>query len=163
MDLVVPPQLSEKISTQAGEDSELDLLETGKLNYFFTREDLPNSTKIHEDFCIFICLNVSSQSDKSIDPTLLSKCVCFCMPFVDTKEVDSSHIVYGYLRKKDLNREISQSIATRFSYLHREAKEKAKAEENSFSGDIKPTGRTLCFIGKEFNTFLNQLRRSAKK
>ena len=72
------PQLSEKISTLAGEDRELDLFEKGKDNYYFTRkEDLPNSTKIHEEFLMFICHNISSQSDKSLYPSLLSKCICF--------------------------------------------------------------------------------------
>jgi midasin (ATPase involved in ribosome maturation) len=33
-----PPQLSEKISTLAGEEPELDLYETGKENFFFTRK-----------------------------------------------------------------------------------------------------------------------------
>ena len=54
------PQLSEKISTLAGEEPELDLYETGKDNYFFTRKkDMPNSTIIHEDFLMFICHNIS--------------------------------------------------------------------------------------------------------
>ena len=35
-----PSQLSEKISTLVGEDSELDLFETGKENYYFTRKKM---------------------------------------------------------------------------------------------------------------------------
>ena len=43
---------------------------------------------------MFICLNISSQSDKSLDPSLLSKCICFCMPPVDSKEIDNAQILY---------------------------------------------------------------------
>ena len=149
------PQLSEKISTLAGEDPELDLFETGKDNYFFTRKgDLPNSTKIHEDFLMFICHNISSQSDKSLDPSLLSKCICFCMPPVDSKEIDSAQILYGSLIQNNLERKICQSNATRLSFVHKFVKDKSKIEEDSFSGDLQPTGRTLGFIGKEFKKYL---------
>lgn len=103
-----PPQLAEKISTLAGEDPEL--YETGKDNYFFTRKkDIPNSTLIHEDFLMFICHNISSQSDKSLDPSLLSKCNCFCMSPVDSKEIDSAQMVYGSFIKNGLKRKICQS------------------------------------------------------
>lgn len=80
----------------AGEDPELDLYETGKDNYFFTRKkDIPNSTLIHEDFLIFLCHNISSHSDKSLDPSLLSKCNCFSMPPDDNKEIDNTQMMYG--------------------------------------------------------------------
>ena len=114
------PQLSEKISTLVGEDPELDLYETGKDKYFFTRKnDLPNSTKIHDDFLMFICHNISSQSDKSLDPSLLSKCICFCMPPVDSREIDSAQVLYGSLIKNNLDRKICQSSATRLSFVHK--------------------------------------------
>ena len=149
------PQLSEKISTLAGEEPELDLFEKGKDNYFFTRKDnIPNSTKINEDFLMFICHNISSQSDKSLDPSLLSKCICFCMPPVDSKEIDSAQILYGSLIKNNLERKICQSNATRLSFVHKFVKDKSKIEEESFSGDLQPTGRTLGFIGKEFRKYL---------
>ena len=150
------PQLSEKISTLAGENPELDLYETGKDKYFFTRKnDLPNSTKIHDDFLMFICHNISSQSDKSLDPSLLSKCICFCMPPVDSKEIDSAQVLYGSLIKNNLDRKICQSSATRLSFVHKFVKDKSRIEEDSFSGDLQPTGRTLGFIGKEFKKYLN--------
>jgi len=58
------------------EEPELDLYETGKDNYFFTRKkDIPNSALIHEDFLVLICHNISSQSDKSLDhPNLYASC-----------------------------------------------------------------------------------------
>ena len=150
------PQLSEKISTLAGEEPELDLFETGKDDYFFTRkEGMPNSTKIHDDFLMFICHNISSQSDKFLDPSLLSKCICFCMPPVDSKEIDSAQILYGSFIKNNLDRKICQSSATRLSFVHKYVKDKSKIEEDSFSGDLQPTGRTLGFIGKEFMKYLS--------
>jgi len=153
-----PPQLAEKISTLAGEEPELDLYETGKDNYFFTRKkDIPNSTLIHEDFLMFICHNISSQSDKSLDPSLLSKCNCFCMPPVDSKEIDSAQMLYGSFIKNGLERKICQSSATRFSFVHKFVKDKAKIEEDSFSGDFQPTGRTLGFIGKEFHKYYENI------
>jgi MoxR-like ATPase len=149
-----PPQLSEKISTLAGEEPELDLYETGKDNYFFTRKkNIPNSTLIHEDFLMFICHNISTQNDKSLDPSLLSKCNCFCMPPVDSKEIDSAQMLYGSFIKNGLERKICQTSATRFSFVHKFVKDKSKVEEDSFSGDLQPTGRTLGFIGKEFHKY----------
>ena len=153
-----PPQLSEKISTLAGEEPELDLYETGKDNYFFTRKKgIPNSTLIHEDFLMFICHNISSQNDKSLDPSLLSKCNCFCMPPVDSKEIDSAQMLYGSFIKNGLERKICQTSATRFSFVHRFVKDKARVEEDSFSGDLQPTGRTLGFIGKEFHKYYENI------
>lgn len=102
---------------------------------------------------MFICHNISSQSDKSLDPSLLSKCNCFCMPPVDSKEIDSAQMLYGSFIKNGLERKICQSSATRFSFVHRFVKEKARVEEDSFSGDLQPTGRTLGFIGKEFHKY----------
>ena len=149
------PQLSEKLSTLTGEEPEIDLFETGKDNFLFTRKkNIPNSTQIHEDFLMFICHNISSQSDKSLDPSLLSKCICFCMPPIDNKEIDSAQILYGALIKNDLDRKICQTSATRLSFVHKFAKNKSKIEEDSFSGDLQPTGRTLGFIGKEFSSYL---------
>ena len=150
-----PSQLSEKISTLVGEDSELDLFEIGKDNYYFIRKKIiPNSTQINDDFLIFICHNISFQNDKSLDPSLLSKCICFCMPPVDSKEIDSAQILYGSLVRDDLDKKISQTTAIRLSFVHRYVKEKSKKEEESFSGDLHPTGRTLGFIGKEFKKFI---------
>ena len=123
-------QLSEKISTLGGENPELDLYETGKENYFFTRKkEVENSTLIHEDFLVFISYNISSQNDKNLDHSLLSKCLCFCMTPSDSKEIDSAQIIYGSLVKNKLNSKICQTAATRFSYVHKFAKEKAKNEE----------------------------------
>ena len=148
-----PPQLAEKISTMAGKEPELDLYETGKDNYFFTRKkDIPNSTFIHEDFFMFICHNIS-QSDGSLDSSLISKCNCFCMSSIDNKEIDIAQILYGHFIKNGLERAISQSIATRFSFVHKFVKDKAKLEEDYFSGDLQPNGRTLGFIGKEFHKY----------
>ena len=42
---------------------------------------------------------------------------------------------------------------TRFSFVHSFVKDKARVEEDSFSGDLQPTGRTLGFIGKEFHKY----------
>ena len=77
-----PPQLAKKNINFSREKPELDLYETGKENYFFTRKrDIPNSVLFHEDYLVLICHNISSQSDKSLDhPSLLSKCNCFCIP-----------------------------------------------------------------------------------
>ena len=142
----------------AGEEPELDLYETGKDNYFFTRKkDIPNSTVIHEDFLMLICHNISSQSDKSLDPSLLSKCNCFCMPPVDSKEIDSVQMLYGSFIKNGLERKICQASATRFSFVHKFVKEKTKIEEDSFSGDFQPTGRTLGFTGKEFHKYYENI------
>ena len=50
-----PPQLVEKIIILISKDPELDLLETGKNKYFFTKkEKKANSTKINDNFFIFI-------------------------------------------------------------------------------------------------------------
>jgi hypothetical protein len=152
-----PSQLSEKISTLVGEDSELDLFETGKENYYFTRKkNVPNSTQINDNFLIFICNNISSQNDKLLDPSLLSKCICFCMPPVDSKEIDSAQLLYGSLIRNKLDNKISQSTATRLSFVHKYVKEKSKKEEEFFSGDLQPTGITIGFIGKEFKKFLKE-------
>ena len=100
-----PSQLSEKISTFVGEDSELDLFEIGKDNYYFIRKKIiPNSTQINDD--IFIYHNISFQNDKSLDPSLLSKCICFCMSPVESKEIDSAQILYGSLIRNDLDKKI---------------------------------------------------------
>ena len=152
---VLHPNFQKKYQTLVGEDSELDLFETGKDNYFFTRKkNIPNSTQINDDFLIFICLNIFYQNDKSLDPSLLSKCICFYMPPVDSKEIDSAQILYGSLVRNDLDKKISQTTATRLSFVHRYVKEKSIKEEESFSGDLHPTGRTLGFIGKEFKKFI---------
>ena len=117
------------------------------------KKDIPNSTYINDNFFMFICHNISSENDKCIDPSLLSKCICFCMPPIDAREIDSAQILYGSLVKNNLGRKICQSSATRLSFIHKFVKEKAKIEEDSFSGDLQPTGRTLGFIGKEFKKY----------
>ena len=148
------PQFSEKLATLAGDNPELDLLETGKANYFFTRkENVDNSIKIHENFFLFMCHNIHSQNDKSLDPSLLSKSICFCMTPTDSKDIDTAQIIYGTLIKNELKEKLCQTTATRLAYVHKYAKEKAKREEESFSGDLSPSGRTLGFIGKEFRKF----------
>ena len=78
------------------------------------------------------------------------------MPPVDSKEIDSTQILYGSLIGNDLDKKISQSTATRLSFVHRYVKEKSKKEEEFFSGDLQPTGITIGFIGKEFNTFYSK-------
>jgi hypothetical protein len=74
---------------------------------------------IHEDFQMFICHNISSQNDKSLDPSLLSKCNCFCMPPIDSKEIDSAQMLYGSFIKNGLEKRISQLSATRFSFFYK--------------------------------------------
>lgn len=82
------PQLSEKISTLVGEHPELDLYETGKDTNFFTRKrGLSNSTLVHEDFLNFFSHNISSQNDKSLDPSLLSKFLCFACLLLIVKKL----------------------------------------------------------------------------
>ena len=128
-----PYQLSEKISTLVGEDSELDLFETCKDNYFFTRnKNIPNSTQINDDFLIFICLNIFYQNDKSLDPSLLSKCICFYMPPVDSKEIDSAQILYGSLICNDLDKKISQSMQLDFLLYTDMLKKNLKKKKNLF-------------------------------
>jgi hypothetical protein len=95
-----------------------------------------------------------------LDPSLVSKCIYFCLPQIDYKEIDSAQILYGLFiknekidGKKILTRNIWQSIATRLSFLPKFIKEKPK---NFFSGDLRPNGRTLGFIGNKFNKFLEE-------
>ena len=154
------PQLSEKLLTLVGklveEDPELDLCETGKDKYFFTRKNnITNSTKIHDDFLMFICYNVSSKNNNCLEQRFFNKCMCFSMTPIDSKEIDSAKILYGSLIKNNLDKEISYSIATRLSFVHKYVKDKFKNEEDFFSGELQPTGRTLGFIGKEFSKYLN--------
>ena len=127
-----------------------------KIIILLEKKNVPNSTQINDNFLIFICNNISSQNDKFLDPSLLSKCICFCMPPVDSKEIDSAQLLYGSLIRNKLDNKISQSTATRLSFVHKYVKEKFKKEEEFFSGDLQPTGRTLGFIGKEFNTFYSK-------
>ena len=130
-----PSQFSEKISTLVGEDSELDLFEIGEDNYYFTRKKIiPNSIQINDD--IFICHNISFQNDKSLDPSLLSKCIGFCMPPEDSKEFDSAQILYGSLIHNDLDKKISQSTEIRLSFVHRYIKEKSKKKEKNLFQEI---------------------------
>jgi hypothetical protein len=64
-------------------------------NVIFLLEKWLTFSKIHDDLLLFICQNISSRSDKSLEKTLLIKnedracnCICFCMPPVDSKEID---------------------------------------------------------------------------
>ena len=95
-----------------------------------------------------------------LDSGLLSKCNYFCLSQVDCKEEDIAQILYGLFiinnildGEKKYDRKISQSIVTRLSVLHKFIEEKS---ENLFSGDLKPNGRTLGFIGKEFKKFFDE-------
>ena len=56
---------------------------------------------------MFICKNISSQNDKSLEPSLLSKCNCFCIPLVDNKEIDNAQLSYNSFIKNGLERRIS--------------------------------------------------------
>ena len=79
------------------------------------------------------------------------------MPPIDSREIDSAQMLFGSLIKLQLDRKICQSCATRFSFVHKFVKDKSLNEEESFSGDLQPTGRTLGFIGKEFNKFFENI------
>ena len=63
------------------------------------------------------------------------------MPPVDSKEIDSAQILYGSLVRNDLDKKISQTTATRLSFVHRYVKEKSKKQE-SFSGDFNQLENT---------------------
>jgi hypothetical protein len=80
------------------------------------------------------------------------------MPPVDSKEIDSAQMLYGSFIKNGLESRICQSNATRFSFVHKFVKNKAKTEEDSFSGDLQPNGRTLGFIGKEFKKYFENIQ-----
>ena len=157
------PQLSEKLLTLVGEDPEIDLCETGKDQYFFTKKKkITNSTIIHDDFLMFICYNVSSKNNNCLEQKFFNKCMCFSMTPIDSKEIDSAKILYGSLIKNNLDEKISYSIATRLSFVHKYVKDKFKNEEDFFSGELQPTGRTLGFIGKEFSKYLNEKKNYEK-
>ena len=77
------------------------------------------------------------------------------MPPIDSKQIDSAQMLYGSFIKSGLEKRISQSSVTRFSFVHKQVKTKAKNEEDSFSVDLKSNGRTLGFIGKEFKKYFD--------
>jgi len=148
-----PPQLLEKINSLNGDEPELDLYETGKDNYFFTKKNsIPNSTLLHEDFFMILCYNISCENNIFFEHTLLNKYNCFCMSPIDSKEIDSAQILYGSLIRTGLEKKICQSISTRFSLVHKFVKDKL-SEESSFSKDLMTTGRIFSFIGKIFHKF----------
>ena len=55
--------------------------------------------------------------------------------------------------KNELDKKICQTICTRVAFVHKFVKEKYKLQEELFSGDLQPTGRTFGFIGKEFKKY----------
>ncbi len=70
------------------------------------------------------------------------------MPPVDSKEIDSAQILYGSLILNDLDKKILLEFD--FLLFIDIVKKNPKKREESFSGDLQPTERTLWFIGKDF-------------
>ena len=70
------------------------------------------------------------------------------MPPVDSKEIDSAQILYGSLIRNDLDKKILLQFD--FLLFIDILKKNPKKREESFSGDLHPTRRTLGFIGKKF-------------
>ncbi len=145
-----PAQIAEKISSLCGDNPELDLIECGP-DFCYSMIEKEGYKKIHPEFRIFITYNPNSAKNTTIiEQTLLTKCISFGLPPMDSKTDYSSQIFYSSLKKAGYNKNLSENIAPRLANVHNLVLKDSIENTDKYCGEVQMTGRKIIFITKEF-------------
>ena len=146
-----PPQVAEKISSLCGDNPELDLIECGP-EFCYSLKEKNGYKKINKEFRIFITYNpFESKNSAIIEQALLTKCITFCLPSIDSKLDYSSQIFYSSLKNAGYDKFLMENIAPRLSKVHSFVFKDSINNTEKYCGNIQITGRKIIFITKEFN------------
>ena len=146
-----PPQIAEKISSLCGDNPEIDLIECGP-KFCYSLKEKEGYNKINKEFRIFITYNPSEGKNASIiEENLLTKCITFCLPPMDSKLDYSSQIFYSSLKKAGYNDFLSENLSPRLSNVHSFVLNDSINNTDKYCGNVQITGRKIIFVSKEFN------------
>ena len=152
-----PPQIPEKISSLCGDNPELDLIECGP-EFCYSMIEKEGYKKIHQDFRIFITYNPNSSKNANIiEQTLLTKCISFGLPPIDSKIEYSSQIFYSSLKNAGYNKTLSENLAPRLAGVHNLVLKDSIENTDKYCGEVHLTGRKIIFVCKEFFDSSNSL------
>jgi len=146
-----PSQIPEKISSLCGDNPELDLIECGP-EFCYSMIEKEGYKKIHPEFRIFITYNPNGSKNSSIiEQTLLTKCISFGLPPMDSKIEYSSQIFYSSLKDAGYNKALCENIAPRLANVHNLVLRDSIENTDKYCGEVQLTGRKIIFVSKEFS------------
>ena len=163
-----PEEISEKCSTLNGKNGKLDLYDLGVDKSYVRNKkkdiDLLEEKEISNNFFLIVSYNPTTQSEtKILDPSFMNKGITFTLSPLDYDISSRSKIISGALLHSNYKDIIAYQIALRISKVHQFIKDKSEKNRETFTGDLKFTGRNLLFICKQFykyqktNELLNNL------
>ena len=145
-----PPQIAEKISSLCGDNPELDLIECGP-ELCYSLKPKVGYKQINKEFRLFITYNPSEMKISTvIEENLITKCITFCLPGIDSKTDYTSQIFYTSLKKAGYDKFLGENLAPRLSNAHSFALEDSINNTDKYCGNVPLTGRKIIFISKEF-------------
>ena len=147
-----PIEIIDKLVPLCGENPELKIIK-GTKEVTYKRNNTENPIEnIHNQFRIFFTYNPYN-SDVKINSSLLSKCVVFTLPQVDSTPEYSAKMFYGSLKNINYPYFLSKRLSEKLSNTHERAKNEVKISKikgnNHFSENENFTGRTINFILNE--------------
>ena len=156
-----PEEISEKCSSLSGKLGNLDLYDLG-INKSFSRklnniqnlsEDIEEKL-INDNFFLIVSYNPTTQSETNIlDLSFMNKGITFTLPPIDIDHSSRCKVISGSLLSSNFNNLISYQYALRISKVHQFMKDKSEKERDTFSSDLKFTGRNMLFICKQINKY----------
>ena len=146
-----PEEISEKCSSLNGKNGKLDLYDLGVNNSYARVKKKDEEKQINDNFFLIVSYNPTAQSEtKILDHSFMNKGITFTLSPIDYDNSSRNKVISGSLLNANYKDLIAYQIAFRVSNVHKFIKDISEKNKETFSGDLKFTGRNLLFICKQF-------------